>query len=810
MLAPGTRLGRYAVVAPLGAGGMGEVYRARDARLDREVAIKVLAAGAAGDRRQMKRFEQEARAAGSLNHPNILAVYDVGRHEGAPYLVTELLEGETLRERMRRPIETRDAVDYALQAAYGLAAAHEKGIVHRDVKPENLFVRSDGFVKILDFGIAMLDATSIEARGSEDATLVNIETEPGAVVGTILYMSPEQVRGQRVDARSDLFSLGAVLYEMLTGRPPFHGPTGGDIIVAILEKRPAPLSRARTGLPRDLGKIVRRLLRKPAEERFQAAVEIAEGLEEVKRRLDGDAALRRSVRSSAARKAATATSTPPPAKPKAKPPAQPTAKPTAQPRREAKREPIDSLAVLPLANASDDKAAEYLSDGITEAIINDLVGLPKLRVVSRATVFRYKGRDVDPLEVARELDVRAVLTGRLVVFDDTLVVKVELVETTTDAQLWGAQHARPLADIFALEEEIAREICEQLKLTLTRAERRRIAKRYTENTEAYHLYLKGRHCLNKKRTPKWLRRGIAFFQQAIDHDSNYALAYAGIADAYGLLASSSGGLPPTECYPKAKAAAERALDIDEELGEAHTSLGFFRLLYDWDYAAAEVSFLRGVELNPNYAPAHDGFGFVCKVTGRFEEAIAACKRALEVDPLSLFHTCSLGWAYYFARRYDEAIECGTKALEMDPSFAVAYWHLGLAHEQAGRYGKAIEAFRQGVALSERGLMYLAHLGRASALAGRPVEAQLALDELHQKEKGRYISPYFFAIVHLGLGEVDRAMEWLERAYVERSGFLAFLGVEPMFDAVRGDARFVELTRRVGIAPVAATVLTRKR
>ena len=768
-------LGPYEVVARIGEGGMGEVYRARDTRLGRDVAVKVLRAEDWSGEHQIRRFEQEARAAGLLNHPNILAVFDVGTHEGAPYLVTELLEGETLRDRLARPLAIAEAVDVALQAARGLAAAHVRGIVHRDVKPENLFVRTDGFVKVLDFGLAKLAGPLPASQESGEATLVRVDTAPGTLLGTLRYMAPEQVRAQDVDARADVFALGAVIYEMVAGRPAFTGSSGGDVVVAILEREPASVEWVRP----DLWAVICRALAKRREARYATADAMATDLRAIALRLEAEVTLDRLGRSAVAGGTQATTR-------------------TAVTRRAKPRKPVDSLAVLPLVNASDDAGAEYLSDGITESIINGLAHLPRLRVVSRTTVFRFKGLHVDPLDAGRELGVRAVLSGRVVQVGDALVVKAELVDVATDAQLWGGQFQRGATDILTLQEEIAREICDQLKLKLSGDERRRLAKRPTENPEAYHLYLRGRHCINR-RTQDFLRRGIDFFQQAIALDPNYALAYAGLADAYGLLASSTGGLRPGDAYPMAKAAATRALEIDETLCEAHTALGFFRLLYDWDWPAAQASFLRAIELNPNYATAHDGYGFYCKVTGRLDEAIESCMRALELDPLSLFLTCSVGWAHYFARDYERAVDFGRRALEMDPDLASACWIIGLAIEQLDRRDEAIETFQRATARSGRAPAFLGHLGHAYALAGRAVEAQMVLDDLREQSADRYVSSYYFAIVHLGLGEIDEAHRWLERAYEERSGFLAFLGVEPIFDPLRGDARFADLMRRVGIS-----------
>lgn len=769
---------------------MGEVYRARDVRLGREVAVKVLPADVWGDEDRLRRFGQEARAASVLNHPNILAIHDIGTHEGAPYVVSELLEGQTLRDRLesiagaastdRGMLAVRDAVELACQIAQGLCAAHDKGIVHRDIKPENVFLRSDGFVKILDFGLAKLTEPASSAPDSGIDTLVKIDTEPGTVLGTIKYMSPEQLRGLAVDLRTDVFSLGVVLYEMLAGETPFQAATRSDMIVAILEREPKPLARVRRDVPTDLDRIVAKALCKRLADRYVSAKAFVEDLRAAVLNLDVAAALatqaQTAVSSSATTRDGTGVSRP-------------------STRRKSSRKPIDSLAVLPLTNASDEPGAEYLSDGITESIINCLAQLPRLRVVPRGTVFLYKGRDEDPILLGRELKVRAVLVGRVQQHGDTLVIKAELVDVEKESQLWGAQYARKQTDIFALQEEISNEISEQLRLKLSGDDRRRLAKRFTDNTEAYHLYLKGRYCTNK-RTKEWLIRAIGYFQQSIDLDPNYALAYAGLADAYALLGSATGGMPPSETYPKAKAAAMKALEIDDTLGEAHTALGFFRLLHDWDWPEAEREFKRAIDLNPNYASAHDGYGFFCKVMGLHQQAIVSCRRALELDPLSPFINSSLGWAHYFARNYDRAIVRGQKVLEMDPNFAMAYWNVGLAYEQKGMYDQAVAAFQQGLALSGRAVTFLAHLARAWALAGRTVEAQMVLDELRDLASERYVSAYYFAIVHLGLGELDRGFEWLEKAFQERAGFVAFIGVEPVFDVVRADPRFEDLVRRL--------------
>ncbi|HYE65185.1 MAG TPA: hypothetical protein VD966_06365 [Pyrinomonadaceae bacterium] len=466
-------------------------------------------------------------------------------------------------------------------------------------------------------------------------------------------------------------------------------------------------------------------------------------------------------------------------------------------RRRSSRKAIDSLVVLPLVNASADTEMEYFSDGITESIINSLSQLPKLRVVPRSTVFRYKGLDADPQEVGRELGVRAVLTGRVLQLGDLLVIKTELVDVAQDSQLWGEQYRRKLTDIFELEEEIAKEISGKLRLRLSGEEKKKLVKRYTDNTEAYDLYLKGRYYTNK-RTREWIMKGIECFKRATDLDPNYALAYAGMADAYAFLASSTGGLAPVESYPRAKAAALKALEIDDDLAEAHTSMGFSHLLYDWDFAGAEREFKRAIKLNPSYANAHDGYAFYLKAMGLQEEAIRECQRAQKLDPLSLYTNVSLGWAYYFARQFDRAIEQGQKALEMDPRFDFAYWIKGLAYAQQGMAEEAIAALNQAVILTGGGLTFMGHLGYTYALAGRRAEAQLVIADLEELAREKYVSAYYFAIIHLGLDEPDQTFDWLERAYQERSGFLTYLKVEPMFERLRSDTRFTDLLRRIGL------------
>ena len=768
----GKVISHYRIMSRLGAGGMGEVYLAEDLRLGRKVALKLLPAQYMRDEDRVRRFEQEARAASALNHPNILTIYEIGQAGGVHFIVTEFIEGGTLRQRLARgPLPLSETLEVAIQAASALNAAHEAGIVHRDVKPENIMLRPDGYVKVLDFGLAKLTERAAPPADPEALTLVKAETDPGTVMGTAHYMSPEQARGTGVDARTDIFSLGIVIYEMAAGRPPFTGGTASDVMAAILRADPVPLATQAPGTPEDLEWCVGRALSKDREGRHRGVGDLLGDLKRLKVRLEFEAELGRvSGRQSGGV----------------------AARPGRRPRL---RRAIESIAVLPLANASDDPQAEYLSDGITESIINSLLRLPKLRVVPRGTVFRYKGREVDPLEAGRELGVRAVFCGRVLQVGDSLVIKAELIDVAQESQLWGEQYRRRLTDIFAIEEEISREISEKLRLRLSGEEKRRLVQRYTESLDAYHLYLKGRYYTNK-RTGEWIRKGIEHLQKAIDLDPNYALAHAGLADAYALLGSSTGGWAPREAYPRAKAAALRALALDNTLGEAHTSLGFFRLLYDWDFPAAEREYCRAIELTPSYANAHDGYGFYLKATGQHEAAIRECQQALKLDPLSLFTTLSLGWAYYFARQYDRVVEQSRKALELDPNFGFAHWHAGMGYVRQGKFDEAIAALQRAVVLAGGGPNFVAHLGHAFAVAGREEEARRVLAQLRELSEVQYVSSYHCAIICLGLGEADQAFALLERAYEERAGFLAFLRVEPMFDPVRDDARFKDLISRV--------------
>ncbi len=789
------RISHYRILEKLGAGGMGEVYLAEDGKLGRKLALKILPAAFTQDPARVARFQQEARAASALNHPNIITIYEVGEEAGVHFIAAEYIAGSTLRHHLRPSgIELRQALEIITQIAGALQTAHEAGITHRDIKPENVMIRPDGYVKVLDFGLAKLTEKSDPKVDKEAPTQIKAKTDPGTVMGTATYMSPEQARGLAVDARSDIFSLGVVLYEMLAGRVPFDGMTTTDVLAAILHLEPAPLTRYCQHAPPQLEVNLNKALRKDCDARYQTIKSFLSDLKIIKSRLDFEAEFARISQELPATLV----------KPRV---SEEISEALTVEFRSSELSPsgrlidrrssqqIESLAILPMENAAADAEMEYLSDGITETIINSLSQLPALRVVPRSTVFQYKGQKVDPQQIGAELNVRAVLTGRVLQVGDSLIVKTELIDVARASQLWGEQYRRKLTDIFALQDEIAEEISQKLRLQLTGEERQRLRKRYTDNTEAYHLYLKGRYYVGK-RTPDWIKKGIEHFQQAIDFDPNYALAYAGLAEAYGFFASSTGGQQPRDAYPIAKAAALKALELDDTMGEAHCSLGFFRLLFDWDYAAAEAEFKRAIELSPNFANAYDGYGFYLKATGQHDASIEACKRAQELEPLSLFLSLSLGWAYYFARRYDDALAQSRKVLELDPNFGFAYWHRGMVYIQQHRYEDAINAFRKAVNLAGGITTFISYLGHSYARAGKHREARQMLAQLEGLSKRQYVSSYFIAMIYLGLGDLDQTFEWLEKAYHERSGFLAFVQVEPMLDVLRTDQRFAVLMEKV--------------
>jgi serine/threonine-protein kinase len=739
-LTSGSRLGPYEILQLDGAGGMGEVYRARDTRLDRDVAIKVLPEHMATDKRALSRFEREAKAVAALSHPNILAIYDIGTVEDVNYVVTELLEGETLRTRLNRsPLLWRNAIETCIAIAEGLDAAHAKGIIHRDLKPENIFLTNDGRVKILDFGLA-----TFQSIRDFDETAGG-RTEAGAVLGTAAYMSPEQIRSEQVTPCSDIFSLGCVLYEMIAGRRAFGRPTAAESMAAILKEEPPGFDDSSGHLPVGLERLVRHCLQKTTQVRFRSARDLIFALEFLDRPLE-----------------------------------------------QAQAE-VDSIAVLPFSSASGSET-EYLSDGITESLINNFSAIGQLRVVPRSVAFRYKGSDVDPQIIGRELNVRVLLSGKVLQRGDRLMVQAELVDTLERKQVWGERFNRSVSDIFEVEEQIAKQISDQLRTKLTGKDKRLLTRRFTENTLAYQSYLKGRYYWSR-RTPDSLTRSIEYFQQATDEDPLYALAYAGLADSYIVL-GWYGFSTPAEAVERSRRSALKAVEIDSELAEGHAALGFAKGC-GGDWAGADAAFQRAFQQNPGYWLAYDWYAICLSGRGRFEEAIEAIQTAKKLDPLSLVIHQHAAWVYIHARRYDTAIEECRKALEIDPNYPLGHFWMGVALTQKSMHEQAMTTLEKA-----RGFVDIpfaaAALAHAYAASGRRNDAETLLQELTTSHEQNFVDPYHLAVVHAALGEPDRVFDLLELAYQDQSIWLTcWLKGDPRLDPVRSDPRFSDLLRRIG-------------
>jgi serine/threonine-protein kinase len=800
MITIGTQLGLYQVLAPLGAGGMGAVYRARDSRLEREVAIKVLPDNLAEDPNALSRFEREAKAVAALSHPNILAIHDFGAHERTAFAVMELLEGETLRGRLTRAaLPWRTAAELGVAIADGLCAAHAKGIIHRDLKPENLFLTADGRVKILDFGLARVESplsATAETRSYQPAL-----TDPGTIMGTVGYMSPEQVRGQVVDARSDIFSFGCVLYEMVTGQRAFARDTAADTLAAILcDDPPKPVGSGRP-IPPELDRVIRDCLEKQPAARFHSAHDLAFALRAIL---------------SASGPAQTA---PAPAPLRSRPilwiaaalvlvglgglsfnrllirdGGAPKANPLPEPARA-----VDAIALLPFVNESNDPEAEHLSDGIPESISKGLYQVRSLKVRPFTSVARYKGRlkDLDLSDVARQLNVQAVLTGKLILRQDRLALSVELVDVRDLRGLWSDQFDRPRSDIQAVQDEITQQICAKLGIQLTDGEQKRLIKHDTENTKAYDLYLKGRLQLMKI-TVGAAKKGVEYFKEAVDTDPRYALAYTGLADSYSTLAQW-GYLRARDASPRARKAAEEALKIDATLSEAHTSLAYVKMDFDWDWRAAETEFRRAIELDAKNADARHWYSHYLTAMGRTTESLAASERALELDPLNATFMVHLGWHFYYARQYEDALEQLRKAIDMEPEHPMAHVHRALACVQQARHAEAIDEAQQATRVAPEWSMTAATLGYAYAVSGKRDAALKVLDELTALSQWKDVA-YYKAMIYAGLGQSEQALEWLEKAYDERSNLLVYVSLDPILDGLRDHPRFQKVLADMKFPP----------
>jgi serine/threonine protein kinase/tetratricopeptide (TPR) repeat protein len=755
----GQTLGRYRIVERLGEGGMGVVFRGEDPRLERDVALKILKQDALHDEDSKRRFRLEARALSRLLHPNIATLFDFDSDRGVDFLVLEFVPGESLARTLANgPLPETRARAIALDVAEGLQSAHEKGIVHRDLKPGNIVITPPGRAKVLDFGLArvMPGAASL----TQSATI----SSPSALVGTVPYMSPEQVRDDRVDARSDLYALGAVLFEMTTGRRPFSG----DDVLSLLYKiahEPAPLLRVmRPGLSAELEAVVARCLEKAPLRRFSDVGALL-------RALRGESS--DDGRGLPLRTASTAGNAS---------------------ELSGSEKGIQSLVVLPFENRSGDPAQEFFADGMTDALIADLAQIAALRVISRTSAMRFKGTHPPLSEIARELRVDGVVEGSALRIGDRVRITVQLVDVANDRSLWAKSYERGLTDILALQSEVAHAIASEIRIQVTPEERMRLRSKGTVNPAAHVAYLQGSFLWNRF-TAESVKEAILRYEEALAIDPNYPAAHAGLADSYIMLANHH-ILPPREGYSLGREAAKRGLALDESLAELHTSLGWIHRLFDWDWPAAERECMRAVQLNPGYAFGRSRYALLLSGMGRHEEAIAEAQRAHELDPLNLLTYTVVGDTLFYARRFDRSVESYRKCLELDPTFGAAHTDLARSLEQVGRAEEAIEEFVRGTAGADGLPRPSSGLAILYARAGRRDDARATLEAVQALAQKQFVSPYGIASYYAVIGDNERALDWLEKAYSERDGTLVWLKVHPRLDGLRGEPRFRDLLARL--------------
>ena len=826
-LTAGSNISQYKIIARLGSGGMGEVYLAQDERLRRKVALKLLFDEVTKNEDWVRRFEQEAYAASALNHPNIITIYEVGQTGDSHFISTEFIDGQTLRERLRQQTLTVvEALDIAVQVVSALVAAHTAGIIHRDIKPENVMLRPDGYIKVLDFGLAKFTeqrsyrSSPIDKEAETEAA---VNTSPGVVMGTVSYMSPEQARGAHVDARTDIFSIGVLLYEMLSGRLPFEGASPSEIIVSIIQKRQRPLARYTPEIPQELERIVAKSLSKNREDRYQSLKDMLIDLKRLKRQLDVEEELdeepvelpqpvsgrqpvsRRSGPARAVTGEVIAANTHLTLQHPSS--AQYIVSGIKRHKKAAlitvavvlaaivalsyyllSRPQIDSIAVLPFSMVNSDPAMEQLSDDIAQHVINDLSQMSSLRIMSFNAVQQYRGKQVDPQAVGRDLDVRAVLVGRIFKRDNSYIVSVELIDTRDRRQLWGVQRPVKLSDYTLVPEEIVTSVANTVGVKVSAEEKKK--------RDAESLYVKGRSAWNK-RTTDGINEAIGNFEQALELYPNYALAYAGLADCYNML-GTYGAKAPQEAFPKAHDAAIKSLTIDNNLAEGHAALAYTTFRGDWKWPEAETEFKQAINLNDNYASVHQWYANYLAAQGRFDEAIKETRRTQEIDKTSLIINAHFGLVYYLGHRFDESIAECKKAIELDPSFFVARRYLGLSYAQKGMYKEAIAEFEKAIAASSSSPLMRAEYANALALSGDTNKAQAELNNLIEMSKQKYVSAYHIAAIYAGLKDKDHAFEWLEKAFQDRADWMAFLKVDPRFDSLHSDERFNNLLHRMNL------------